>query len=41
MYNLQLYVLLVDIVHIIRGGDHKNVIFLNDLKIESEHSNLL
>ncbi len=24
-----------------RGGDHKNVIFLNGLKIESEHSNLL
>ncbi len=25
----------------VRGGDHKNVIFLNGLKIESEHSNLL
>ena len=28
-------------VSCIRGGDRKNVIFLNGLKIESEHSNLL
>ncbi len=29
------------LIAFIRGGDHKNVIFLNGLKIESEHSNLL
>ncbi len=32
---------IVVLIYCSRGGDHKNVIFLNGLKIESEHSNLL